>query len=191
MNLTKRQKGLSVVFLVGLVAVAADRTILRPQGGPQAASAGSGASSAGPAISSVVLAREVPQTGAAARATLTKRLNNLLASPGIGAGVSRDPFSLPASWSDTGQTEEEKRPDAVQEFTQRHQLKAVVVQGRQTWALVGDSFLVPGQSLEGFTLISVGYRSAVFEREGRQAVLPLVDKEGPSMPRSPNPGASR
>ena len=39
MSLTKRQKTLSAVFLIGLVALVTDRTILRPQGGPQAASA--------------------------------------------------------------------------------------------------------------------------------------------------------
>ena len=40
MNLSKRQKTLLMVVLVGLVGLVVDRTILRPQGGPQAASAG-------------------------------------------------------------------------------------------------------------------------------------------------------
>ena len=39
MSLSKRQKTLSAVFLIGLVALVTDRTILRPQGGPQAVSA--------------------------------------------------------------------------------------------------------------------------------------------------------
>jgi hypothetical protein len=40
--------------------------------------------------------------------------------------------------------------------------------------LVDDSTLTPGQSLDGFTLVAVGPRSALFEGDGKQVVLKLA-----------------
>jgi hypothetical protein len=50
----------------------------------------------------------------------------------------------------------------------------MVVRNGQSCALVDDSTLIPGQPLDGFTLVAVGPRSALFERDGRQVVLHLA-----------------
>jgi hypothetical protein len=171
MNLSKRQKTLLAVVLVGLVGLVVDRTILRPQGGPQAASAGAAGS-----------ATDAPAAGAApdqntpARAPLAERLNNLLAGAPSGPNDLRDPFCLPATWSGTGSVVVERTPDAVRVFLGKHQLKAVLIQGGVSCAQVDDSYLSPEEYLDGFKLISVDQRSAVFERQGKQAVLDLVVK---------------
>jgi hypothetical protein len=177
MTLTKRQKMLSAVFLIGVVGLVADRTILRPQGGPQTASADSGSvsPSAAAAPDHLPAADSTP-----ARASLAEHLNNLLPARAMGPNDLRDPFCLPANWSETAPEKGPRPPDALQGFRQRHQLKAIVMRGGQSCAQVDDSVLVPGQALDSFTLISVDARSAVFERDGKQAVLMLVGEEGPN-----------
>jgi hypothetical protein len=183
MSLTKRQKMLSAVFLVGVVGLVADRTILRPQGGPQAASADSGSptqdvASGNPSVPALPSAT-VPDRAAGAQAVparpdLAERLNDLLAGKVSDPNEPRDPFSLPAAWSDTVPVSGERAPDAVRGFIRSHQLRAIVVQGGQSCAQVDDSFLVPGQSLDGFALVSLDHRCAIFEHNGKRAVLELA-----------------
>jgi hypothetical protein len=172
MSLSKRQKALSAVFLIGLVALVADRTILRPQGGPRAASADPLAASVGGAGPS----GNLPAVEPAPPLTVAQRLNKLVSGREAGSEELRDPFSLPPSWSDTTAGNEERTTDPTGGFVRRHQLRAMVVRGGEASALVDDSFLVPGQSLDGFTLVSVGSRSALFERDGKQVVLRLADQ---------------
>jgi hypothetical protein len=174
MNLTKRQKLLSAVFLLGVVGLGVDRVILRPQGGPQAASADTPVAAAPSAKPPAPPAENPP-----ARPPVAERLNNLLPARQAGAEEPRDPFALPPAWTDSPAASGEKVPDTVAAFIRTHQLKAVVVQGEASSALVDDSYLAPGQNVDGFKLVSVSYRTAVFEREGKQAVLELVDSEGP------------
>jgi hypothetical protein len=171
MSLSKRQKTLSAVFLIGLVALVVDRTILRPQGGPRAASADPLPASVGSAGSSSNLSAP-PQTPPA---TVAQRLNKLTGSQEAGSEELRDPFSLPPFWSDTTAGNEGRTADAGGGFARRHQFRAMAVRQGQSGALVDDSFLVPGQALDGFTLVSVGSRSALFERDGKQVILHLVD----------------
>lgn len=168
MNLTKRQQRLLAVVILGAVGLVVDRTILRPQGGPNAASADATAA-----------ATDAPAGAAAdqntpARPPLAERLNNLLAGVPSGPNDVRDPFCLPATWSGTDAVVAEKTPDAVRGFLGKHQLKAVLIQGGVSCAQVDDSYLSPGEYLDGFKLISVDQRSAVFERQGKQAVLEMV-----------------
>ncbi len=169
MSLSKRQQILSGVFLVGLVGLVADRTMLRPQGGPKAASA----ESLAPA-SNVARPGGAPAEGdQTVRPPLVERLNMLLPDQENGAAELRDPFRLPVSWAGSVGNKE-KTPDAAEAFAHRHQLKAIVVQGQDVCAQVDDSFLVPGQTMEGFQLVSINDRSVIFERDGKQVVLDLV-----------------
>jgi hypothetical protein len=170
MNLTKRQKMLSAVFVLGLAGLVVDRTLLRPQGGPQAAAAGSSAETPG----STPAERPPRAESAPARAPLAERLNNLLPGRETGPNDVRDPFSLPDTWSETDAGDGARAPDAARGFSRRHQLKAVVMQDGEACAQVDDNPLVPGQWLDGFKLISVNQQSAVFERDGKRVVLDLV-----------------
>jgi hypothetical protein len=169
MNLTQRQKTLLAVVLVGLVGLVVDRTILRPQGGPQAASA-----AAAEAGTDARAAKAAPDPNTPARRPLAERLNDLLAGGPSGPNDVRDPFCLPATWSGTGGVAPEKTPDAVRVFLAKHQLKAVLIQGGASCAQVDDNYLSPGEYLDGFKLIRVDQRSAVFERQEKQAVLELA-----------------
>jgi len=105
---------------------------------------------------------------------VAQRLDKLTCGKQAGSDALRDPFSLPPSWSDTTAGKGERAPDPTGEFVRQHQFRAVVVRNGESSALVDDSFLVPGQSLDGFTLVAVGPRSALFERDGQQVVLSLA-----------------
>lgn len=174
MNLTKRHKVFLAVFLVGLVALAADRTILRPAGGPRAASAD-------PAEVYAV-AQTLPADGVpaledpSARTGLAERLAGLGSQKPLDFEQTRNPFALPPSWFGEPNATGEPVPVLVVRFVKAHQLGAVVMNGSQAGALVDDRFLVPGQILDGFTLVCVGDRSATFECEGMRAVLELVNQ---------------
>lgn len=164
---------LSGVFLVGLVGLVADRTILRPHGGPKPASAESSV----PASKAPARSGRVPTDGnSPARVPLAERLDKLLPDRGDSSVKLRDPFSLPVLWSEGGAANKEKALDPIGIFTRKHQLRAVVVQGQEVCAQIDDSVLVPGQALDGFKLVSVSDCSVTFEREGKQVILELAVK---------------
>ena len=170
MSLSKRQKTLSAVFLIGLFALVVDRAVLRPEGGPRAASADPlpvSVKGGGPAANLPVGEQTPPATAA-------QRLDKLVSGKEVGSEEPRDPFSLPPSWSGTTAGKGGKTVDPTGGFAQRHQLRAVVVRGGEASALVDDRTLVPGQSLDGFTLVAVGSRSALFERDGQRVMLNLA-----------------
>lgn len=173
MDLTKRQRMLSAVFLVGLVGLVVDRTILRPQGGPQAASA-SPAREPPAALPAAV--PEAEKT--AGPVSVADRLNRLAAGTRGSADEVRDPFVLPFSWSDSTGAGGERLPDSVLAFVQKHRLRAVVMQEGRHCALLDESdrFLAPGDVLDGFRLVAVTPGSAVFESQGKRATLDLLVK---------------
>ncbi len=182
MSLSKRQKILSAVFLIGLVALVADRTVLRPAGGPRGLGGRAPTGETEP-VGPDPLPASGPGAGPSGRlpaaeatppATVAQRLDKLTSGKEAGSEALRDPFSLPLSWSDTTVGKGERTPDATEAFVQRHQFRAMVVRNGESSALVDDSFLIPGQSLDGFTLVAVGPRSALFERDGKQVILNLA-----------------
>ncbi len=172
MNITGRQKKLLTILLMGLVSLVVDRTILRPQGGPGAASA----EALHPSDQSVPLADNIPVLEGERKQGMAERLNTIWPAAGTDFTQMRDPFSLPASWSDNGDGSGRAGADAAATFLGTHKLTAVVIDGRESYAVLDDRFLVPGQSVDGFVLVSVGDRSAVFERDGRQITLELLNE---------------
>jgi len=171
MTLTKRNKVLFSIFGLGLIALVADRTILRPQGGPASASASQSETSGQSSSGALTPEQQQPEVD------MADRLNVLWSGQTPDFEQVRNPFSLPQAWFETGGAAEEKLPDAVRGFMRTHRLTAIGVQNGESYILVDDRFLVSGGHLDGFTLISVGDRSAVFERDGRQAVLELISTQ--------------
>jgi hypothetical protein len=175
MTLTKRSTVLLTVFFLGLIALAADRTILRPQGGPGAASAASESETLGLLADNLpVLENKAPEAG------MTERLSSLWSGKEPVFDQVRNPFALPTTWFDSAGAAGAPIPDAASRFMRTHRLTAVVVNDDKSYAVVDDRFLVPGRILDGFTLVSVEDRSAVFECEGKQAILELIGPEEPT-----------
>jgi len=160
MRFTKRQKIMLVVFGAGLVGLAIDRVFVRSQGGPAAASAGS--SPAAPASP-----LPAPGRPAAPQETLAAQCLDLLWSDKeVDFDRVRNPFSLPSSWSNGTETPVRTSLDPGALFARGHQL----------YVLIDDRLLRPGQDIDGFRLVSVGERSALFERAGTRVTLELVDE---------------
>jgi hypothetical protein len=166
---TKRQKVLVAVFVIGLTALIVDRVWLRPK----AASADSLAGSAAQASS----AASHPSSQAAPnRPSVAQRLESLWPDREPNFSDVRDPFCLPRSWSGVQKDGSAATGDPATAFAATHRLSAVLVEGRVSYALVGDRFLTPGQEIDGFKLVSVGDRFAVFEGQGSRVVLKLMNE---------------
>ncbi len=173
MALTKRQKMLLAVFFVGLVALGVDRIFLRPQSGPAAASANAFdeyAVQRSPAPRAAAPAAEAQRPG------LGRKLERIWPDPTLNATEARDPFSLVDAWSDTRATAPADTKDSPETFARAHPLEAVVVSGRQSYISIDDRVLKLGEQIEGYTLVSVGPKSAVFERQGERVVVELSSK---------------
>ncbi len=63
----------------------------------------------------------------------------------------------------------------VERFRKAHTLAAVMGSGEKGWAIVDGRTLFIGQVLDGFTLVSVGRRSAVLESGDVRVLLTLPD----------------
>jgi hypothetical protein len=173
MNLTKRQKVLLGVFLAGAVALVMDRAFVRPQGGPAAASADASEFVVEHAIppSNVPVPPAQPQEGC-----VTRCLERLWSDEEMDFQRLRDPFSLPESWPVEGARSVGATPDPAALFAQRHQLTAVVIDGAGSYVLIDGRLLRPGQEIDGFRLVSVADRSALFDRAGTRVTLELASQ---------------
>lgn len=167
MSLTGRQKKLVIVFALGTAALLVDRLFLRPQGGAHQASAEH--RDLGQTVSAVdnlpVLEPESPGP------KIAGRLESLWADDNSDFAKMRDPFSMPLSWTHTGPVSTERPESARDVFARSHHLTAVA----DNRVLMGDRLLVPGQIIDGFTLVAVGKDTAVFQRDGLQVTLKLVN----------------
>src|SRR5204863_413663 len=76
------------------------------------------------------------------------------------------------------------RVDLAAEFTQRHKIGAVMLNPRGSLAIVDDERITVGESIEGWKLVSVAERTAVFEFNGVRAELRI---ETPSIRKSARP----
>jgi len=171
MNLTKRQKMLLGVFLVGLAALVLDRVLLRPRGGPASASAGPSELAA----ELLIPATNIPSPPAQPQQRrATQCLDRLWPDREMDFERVRDPFSLPASWPAEGPGPAATPLDPAARFAGRHQLTAVVIDGTRSYVLIDGRLLRPGQEIDGFKLVSVADRSALFDRAGTSVTLELA-----------------
>lgn len=171
MMLEKRQKMLIATFVLGLIGLVIDQVFLRPGGGPRTASADAFEQYGVPA-SPEAPAPEPPSD----QPTVAARLERLWSGSDVNDVETRDPFCLAGSWQASPTAGLPPAPDEAAVFAKNHRLVAVVVDGPQSCALVNDRVLKPGDPIGGYTLVSVGPKSAVFDRQGRQIVLELATK---------------
>lgn len=173
MTLTRRQRALVAVFVLGLISLVVDRVFLGPQSGPGPAAADSRDSHKVP----LPQAKNAPGASAEVHSpNVAERLDRAWPDRKLNAGEARNPFSLTPLWLPSVGTGPAAEPDPAEAFAKAHPLVAVIVDGRQTYALVNDRILSPGEHIDGFTLVSVGSKSAVFERRGKRVVLELASR---------------
>ena len=185
MKLSRERKAYAGMLVLGLLALGADRFIIGPPAtagadeysvDPADAAADTGAA---PAPFPLAAGEPAPRTQAV---SMGQRLQSFEA-----AGADQeltDLFQVPRAWRPAEQASGAPRPVQPSglspwELFKRRKLNGVLVeatgQGRRQAIVDGQAILL-GHSLEGFRLIDVTQKTAVFEGHGRQVVLQVIEQ---------------
>ncbi len=197
--MNRERKILVAILVLGLLALVVDQLFLST-GEPASADAavtvppsaiGMSAITAPPTIGDIAAADapsssvESPDAPALAQVppSVAGRLRKAEQGMAIDPQDVADAFEPPASWL--------PQPDAAdgqaaqplsaqgRAFAQRHQLEAVMLQGERSFILVDGKPLRSGDVLDGWTLVQIDARSAVFEAGDVRAVLRLTQTQVP------------
>ena len=176
MSVSIQRKVVFGVLGLALTALVVDKTVLGPSGASAASSAH--APAAAPAAQTprrVVLGS--PEAKASA-ARLESRLKVAAGGVKWSADEVVDSLRKSPSWATGEGAEQTPAADGPLAFREKHELKAIMTTSKGSAdatriALIGGRSLQPGQQLDGYTLVSVGTRSAVFESGANRVVLTL------------------
>ncbi len=175
MTLTKIQKVYVAIMVIGLVALLIDRTLLQPE----QATAGA-AAALQYAISPSTRSPDDPGSpqseGPAPRqVAIARKLEQVAEQRGLDPTGVIDAFRPSPMWLQLREVpvDDVQAELLVERFRKAHTLAAVMGSGDEGWAIVDGRTLFIGRVLDGFTLISVGQRSAVLESGDARVVLTL------------------
>jgi hypothetical protein len=173
MKVTKQQKVLGGLMVVGLLLVGADQLGLLPGSAAASedapASEYTGGQAAAPAPP-IPVAAAAP---AAATVSVAQRLREV--SRTLSDNTMRDAFAVGPAWITP--LAEAPRIDsaahAIEQFKQSHKLTGVLSGSGRDHASVDNKIVAIGQSVDGFTLVSVSHRSATFQAGEARVVLTM------------------
>ena len=179
MTLTRQRKIFLGLGASALVALGADRIFLGESlSGPETALAASIAIS--PQIDSSTVSDVdglLQEDDPTAATSLANRLDRLAQRrPGL-LNVGRDAFRPTTTWSGVDESGHGATTD-VDSFREAHKLVALLPKHRRPCAMVNEMTVFVGQKVDGFTLVKVGGRSAVFEAAGRRVELQIGGSPG-------------
>ena len=177
MKLTTKHKVYGVVVVLGLGAIGVDRVFVLPSGA--AAQRPSSASFAVVRSTSEGAAEVPPQASplSTGRAAIAERLDQLAEQGGYDLERVPSAFARPTGWPEATQPVGKGAGlTNAAAFEQRHTLNAVMAAAGGGYAIINGRTLFIGQELDGFELILVSDRSAVFEANGTRAELVLPDQ---------------
>ncbi len=182
MRLSKQHKVYGAVLGLALAALAADRFVFTSApaaAGTAEAYAVTNRVAAFPA--KTVAPKQVPAKAAASaavaddRRAISAKLDALAQVAGFSSGGSRDAFAPPEAWVKTSlfargiSDGERQAQERTHKFIADHRLTAVMDgSGRNAVAVIDGKPIRPGQTLDGFKLLSVSGRDvkATFESAG-------------------------
>lgn len=198
MRLSKQHKMYGAVLGLALAALGADRLMSTPTPAEPAEAYAvtkqAAPATAAPAKRTVAKAANAPAATVDDRRAISAKLDELAHGAGLPMGETRDAFVPPAAWVGSpvavaaGASDEERARLAAEEkvrsaarerarkFVADHRLSAVMDgTGRNAVAVVDGKPMRPGQTLDGFKLVSVsGHESkAVFETGGGGETIEL------------------
>lgn len=175
MKLTTRHKLGAVVCILGGLAVGIDRLFILPQ--EAAAERPPGEQSAPVVTTGTANTPEIPAGSiSTARAAIADRLEQLAQRRGFDLERVPDAFSPPTAWLvDVDPDGPRTTRMTAAEFEATHPLAGVMAVGDGGYAIIEGRMLFIGQELDGFTLIKVGQRSALFESDGVRVQLVLPE----------------
>lgn len=185
MQLSRERKAYASVLVLGLIALGIDRFVIGP---PTAAGADEysvrpeelSQAGAEPPEPLVHVVKPAQQPAAISLGQRLRRFENAGSGPDI-----TDLFQLPPAWRPAEREPTAVRPppglSAAEQF-QRRRLNGVLVETTgpdRRQAIVDGQVIVVGQSLDGFRLVEVTQRSAVFEGNGHRVVLQTQRVDAP------------
>ena len=179
MKMTRKGKVCAIVLGLAGFAVTCDQLFFFPAAGPATAQAASSAVVNEPAASTPmpVPASPAAVAGGSGQPTpaIAGRLQGLAVAHRLNLSEVDDAFDPPATWKQQEQTIRVLKRSQVRanDFRQSHQLTAVLTAGKRGLAVLGGKPVRIGQTIDGFTLVDVAKRSAVFEAEGVRVELSL------------------
>ncbi len=164
------------VLGLGAVCLAGDKLLLEEGSiGPSQVEAAPGTGGgAGP-----LEPRLAPASAPSPCNSLTERLDALRATMNLDLMVTKDAFCPSESWLSDLRPEERTAMSSdevkVIGFGRKHALNAIVTSDCGGMAFIDDRFVRVGHVIDGFRLVKLGYRTAVFEANGLEVVLTLKD----------------
>jgi hypothetical protein len=177
MGMSKQRKLFVGILGLALAGLVIDRTVLDGSVlGPNAAAAHSGARPDTDAAPTP--AEDHLQEPLSSRGMLASRLRQVGADLDLDPGSVRDAFSPSELF--TGPPPVEEQPDEpdfdklAQAFAAAHRLTSVLVTSTDRSAVINGKRFVIGAQVDGFTLIEIQSRAAVFERDGRTVQLNIT-----------------
>jgi hypothetical protein len=99
----------------------------------------------------------------------------------VGSDNIQDAFAPSETWISRQPTSTRNtslsREDTIAQFTSSHKLMAVITNGGSDYAVIDGHPLAVGQSVDGFRLISLKERSAVFQSADMSIEMTLPSKQ--------------
>ena len=180
MNLTNKQKLYGVLLGVGLAALSADRLLIGTDIGPDQASAEPAQAYAGwvdrlPGLA-VVVAQPSRNTRNRDQA-VGDRVAALARREGVDVSQVRDAFVPARSWlpeSEPIGVVKKASGMSPEQFRLRHQMMAVVITDEASFVVVDGKTLQAGELVDGYRLVEIRERSAVFESQGQAVELMML-----------------
>ncbi len=184
--MNKQRKTIVVVLGVAMLALVVDRVFLQESAGPRKAGADT---SVAPTSSATPLVQQPTAPHANEQGVvLARRLEQLQQSEQFNLSAVRNAFEPDKSWiqpkieikrhGKQGETRQATL-DPVQNFIESHRLTAVLGVGESGAAIVEGERWPINKTINGWTLTTITIRTAVFEKDGKQAVLQIAKPEIP------------
>ncbi len=174
MTLTKSQRVYVAIMVVAVVTLLIDRTLLQPEPA-QAATL----QYAVPPSARDPVDLEAPRSeGPAPRqVAIARKLEQIAEQRSLDPIGVIDAFRPSPMWIQFAEAPvgPEQAESLVERFMKAHTLAAVMGSGVEGGAIVDGRTLFIGQVLDGFTLVSLGQRSAILESGDARVVLALPD----------------
>ena len=187
-KLSRERKVIIGILGVALAGLAADRLFFSSGlTGPAEASAAAGEFAVDASLEALVEEIDaepalIPERTESITATLAGQFEEYArqGSPDV-TGLS-DVFRPSDSWLQTSDAPDgvARTISAADEFGVSHTLSAVIMSRSNPGAVVNRQLITIGQEIDGFVLVSVNERSAIFEARDEQAILTLDGRTDPS-----------
>ena len=173
-KLTKSQRVYVAIMVIAVVSLLIDRTLLQPE---QAQASAWQYAVPASMRSPVDIETPLSEGPAPRQIAIARKLEQIAEQRGLDPTGVIDAFRPSPMWLQISEVPVgvEQTESLVERFTKAHTLTAVMGSGASGWALVDGRTLFIGQVLDGFTLMSVGQRSAVLESGDVMVILTLTE----------------